>query len=133
MAKAVLIFGSGKGLVWVGPTVGLNRGSLASPDELGPTEAEVAPAAEGVLRGGTVRVGVPPFHGVDAPAVTDHEAAHLDGLGERRTRGSGEDGIVEREVEVKLLETLAKGVDVLESGDLDVVLAHPGRQPKKVR
>ena len=70
---------------------------------------------------------------MDAPAGADREAAHLDGLGEGRACGGGEDGIVERKVKVQFGETSAEGVDVLESSDLDVVLAHPGRQPKKVR
>ena len=100
LAESILISGSGQSLVRVGPPVGLNGSGFASPDELGPTQAKVAPAAESEFGGGTVRICIPTFHGVNAPAVADLYAANLYGLCKWGGLLSGEHGLVKGQVEL---------------------------------
>jgi hypothetical protein len=66
----------------VGAAVFADGEGLAAPDELGAGAAEVLPAAEGVGGGEAALRAVPPFHGVDAPAVADAEVVDGERLGE---------------------------------------------------
>src|SRR6266542_601201 len=56
---------------------------FAAPDQFGAAFAEMFPAAQCVLGGLAGGGSIPAFHGVDAPAVADDEAANIQRLGER--------------------------------------------------
>ena len=80
---------SGESLVGVCSAIGADGGSFTTPDEFGAALAEVAPAAERVFGGRTVAIGVPAFHGVDAPAIGNGLAGDSGWLRERRAFGGG--------------------------------------------
>ena len=110
--------------VWLGfaRPIGLHGGGLAAPDELGAAAAEVAPAAERVLAGRAVAIGVPAFHRMNAPAIADAAAGDRHRLGQRRTLRGRKHRLGDRQVEPQLGQPQAKGVDRLELGDLRIAI-----------
>src|SRR4029453_14964194 len=68
---ALLVVTHHTDLVGIGAAVALDGERFAAPDPLRAALPEVQPPADGVLAGRAVGVAVPPFHGVDAPAVPD--------------------------------------------------------------
>src|SRR5688572_16280098 len=76
-------------LVRVGPSIGLDGGGFASPDELCAAQAEVSPAAERVRRRGAISIGVPAFHRMDAPAIAQVEWSDVNRRGKWRAFGCG--------------------------------------------
>jgi hypothetical protein len=57
---------------------------------------------------------------MDAPAIADAEAAHVNRLRQRRTLGGGLDRIVERQRCAQFSEPSAQRVDAFQLGDLRV-------------
>src|SRR5690606_6970465 len=110
------------------PAVGLDGGRLTTPDELGSAAAEQPPAAQRVFAGAAIRVGVPAFHRMDAPAVTDLERANLARLRQRRTGLGGENLVIDGQLAAERGQPLPQGIDVLKLSNLGVRFVHAGRK-----
>ncbi len=83
--------------------------AFAAPDQLATRLAEVLPAADRMLAGAAVFDAVPPFHGVNAPAIADREAANRQRLAANGERlGRGEDLVVDRKIGRQAVEIVGK-------------------------
>ena len=70
-------------LVGIGAAVVAHRDRFAAPDHLGAGEAEVAPAADGVLGRSSILEAVPSFHRLDRETIADGELARRERRAER--------------------------------------------------
>jgi hypothetical protein len=68
---------------------------------------------------------------VNTPAIAHGYTANLDGLGQRGTGFGGKSLVVYGKFETEFLQTFAKGGDVLEACDLNVVGTHITAWTKK--
>lgn len=118
----------GERLVWVGAAIGLHGSGFATPDELRAAKAEVPPTAKRVLRRRAIAVGVPTFHGMDAPAIADLETTDDDRLGQWRTFGGRQNAIVDRQLEAEFRQSASQGSEVFQLRDLGVT--HRGKRRK---
>ncbi len=121
----------GERLVGIGASIGSYGGGLAAPDELGAAAAKVAPPPQRVLTRGSIAVGVPAFHRMDAPAIADVIAGDLDRRGHRRAFCCRQDSLVGRQRNSQLGKSSLERGDVFQLSDFRIVRAVHGSPSQK--
>ena len=75
--NAGLAGGGHSELVGIGAAVMAHRHRFTAPDHLGPGQAEITPAADGVVGRPAILQTIPAFHRLDRKPIADGEFAHL--------------------------------------------------------
>ena len=124
LLQARAVAGCRQRLMRVGPTIRLYRRRLATPHQLRAAAPDVLPAPQGQFAGGPVGIGVPAFHGMDAPAVTDGVRSQLDRGGQGRRLPGRQDLVVHGQFQPQLNQAITQRCGRLELGDLHVAVTH---------
>ena len=118
------IVGRSQCLIRIRPAVGHDRGGFSTPDQLRAAEPKVVPTPERVRRRRAIAIGVPSFHGMDAPTIAGLQGAHRQGLSQRRTVCGAEHRVIHRQIKPQLRQPGAQLLDRFQLRDFGIARVH---------